>query len=367
MKLICNGLQLADAVNKVVKATAAKTLNPVLEGIKLCCKGDGLTLTATDTEIFLEKKIPAEVLSEGEIVVKGRYFAEFIRKLDKEQIELCTKEEGILTIKYTDAESSMPAMNADEFPIVEKKLEKIKFTLKQKELSDLIGKIAFSCSLDDARPLLKGCLFDISDGVLTGVALDGFRMALCSKHVECNFEKVSAIIPQRSLMELDRLMENQDEDVTVYIQDNSLKAEVSNTVIIVRLLEGNFVNYRQVIPSSFMTNVAVNKTQLEEGIDRAAIVAKGDKNNLVKFEIKENTMLIKADTDIGKVCESIMVNLAGRDLIIAFNSRYISEALKVIGDEYVKIYFNTEVSPCIIKPCSGEDYLYLILPVRITA
>lgn len=367
MKLVCDGLDLSDAVNKVVKATAAKTLNPVLEGIKLTAKGDYLILTATDMDIFLEKKIRAEVFQEGEVVVKGKYFAEFVRKLDKEQIELSLIDDGKLNIKYTDAESSMPALSAEEFPVVNKELDKINFTLNQKELSDLIGKIIFSCSQDDARPLLKGCLFDIEGGILTGVALDGFRMALCRKHVECNAEKVAAVIPARSLSEIARLLEKEDEQVTVKIQDNSLMVEVDSTIIIARLLEGQFINYKQVIPSSFMTNITVNKQQLEDGIERASIVARGDKNNLIKLEIKEDYMCIKAETEIGSVNESILVNLAGRDLTIAFNSRYYSEALKAIDDEFIKIYFNTEVTPCIIKPCSGEDYTYLILPVRITA
>ena len=366
MKVVLSGLDLSDAAQKVVKAIASKTVNPALECIRLTAKGDTLTLTATDMEFLIEKKVKAEVFMEGEVLVKGKYFTEFIQKLDKEEVELSLLDEGKLNIKYTDAESSMPAFSAEEFPSLKTEQGKDYVTLKRGELKDLIGKVVFSCSTDDARPLLKGVLIEVKDGIFTAVALDGFRLALCKKHTEEESGEIKAVIPSRCLMEISRFLEKEEEPVTLSFKENGMVVELDDTKVYTRLLEGNFIDYEKVIPNDFLTNVVVNKAQIEEGIARASICARGDKNNLIRFDIRENCLSIFAETEIGKVNENILVNLVGKDLSIAFNGRYVSEALKAIGDEFIKVYFNNDVSPCVIKPCSGEDYLYLILPVRIS-
>ena len=366
MKVVLSGLDLSDAAQKVSKAIASKTVNPALECIKLTAKGDYLTLAATDMEFFIQKMVKAEVFMEGEVLVKGKYFTEFIQKLDKEQVELAVLDQGKLTVKYTDAESSMPAMDAKEFPVVKTETGKNNITLKRGELKELIAKVAFSCSTDDTRPILKGALLEVKENVVTAVALDGFRLALCKKHLDDSTGDMKAIVPARILMEISRFLDDGEDSVTLTFQENGMVVEIEDTVIYGRLLEGTFIDYKQVIPEAFITNLVVDKNQMENGISRASICARGDKNNLIKFNIQEKFISITADTEIGKVNENIPVNLVGKDLNIAFNGRYVAEALKAIDDEYIKIYFNNEVSPCVIKPCSSEEYLYLILPVRIT-
>ena len=167
------------------------------------------------------------------------------------------------------------------------------------------------------------------------------------------------------MLEISRFLDEGEENVTLSFQENGMVVEIDDTIIYGRLLDGTFIDYKQVIPDAFITNLVVDKNQLETGISRASICARGDKNNLIKFDLKEKSLSILAETEIGKVNENIAVNLVGKDLNIAFNGRYIAEALKAVDDEYIKIYFNNEVSPCVMKPCSSEEYLYLILPVRI--
>ncbi len=365
MKVILNGLDLSDASLKVVKAIASKTVNPVLECIRLTAKGDDLILTATDMEFFIQKKIPAEVFMEGDILVKGKVFTDFIQRLDKEQVELSCMEEGKLTIKYTDAESTLPAMGAEEFPEVKTETGEKFVTIKRGELKDMINKVAFSCSTDDTRPLLKGSLLEVAGKEVTAVALDGYRLSVCRKPAEECGGDFKAIIPSRILMEISRLLESDEENVTLSFKENGMVVEVDDTVIYGRLLEGEFIDYKGVIPPAFTTDFIVNKEQLENAIGRAAICARVDKNNLVKFEIRENTLTLKAETAIGKVNEKLMIDLCGKDLEIAFNGVYLREALKVIEDECVKMHFNNELSPCVVKPCNGDAFLYLLLPVRI--
>lgn len=366
MKLICDGLDLSDAVLKVSKALNVKSANPVLEGIKITAKGDTLTLLATDMELTIEKKIKAEVLMEGATVVVGKYFVEFAKKLEKEQVELCRLNEGQLQIRYSDSESDLQVFNVDNYPIIEKETEGDYFELSQSDFKKIIERTVFACSSDDSRPILKGCLFEITDGVLTSVALDGFRMAVVKKEVTAsgNFK---AVIPSRTLMEIMRLLDKEDQTVKVILQKNTLFIEIENTTLISRLIEGEFVKYNHILPTSFENVVTVNKQAFLNSIERASIVAKNDRYNIVKFDVKENIMTVSAKSEIGNVNENVNVNLTGKDITIAFNGKYLVDFLKIIEEDFVNINLNTSIDPCILKPVGEEDFLYLVLPVRINA
>lgn len=367
MKLICEGLDLSDAVLKVIKATATRTTNPILEGIKLSAKEDSLTLSATDSEISIEKTIPADVKISGETVVPGKFFADFVKKLSNEQIELTLLSNGTLKIRYTDSEGALQCMSADEFPVIKSITAPEKIDIKKTDLKALIDKTIFSVAVDDARPVLKGCLFEVSGNMLTSVALDGYRLAMVKAPVLASSNKLSAIIPARSLGEISRLLtiENEDDTVSILLGENNLFIDDGQVKIMTRLLEGEFINYRQVIPASSTTTIVVNKSQLEDGLERASLLARMDKNNLVKFEIRDKVLTMTSASSIGNVTENISISLEGKDIVIAFNARYLSDCMHTISDEFIKINFSSGIAPCTI--CSTEDdrYLYLILPVRI--
>mgnify|MGYP005759778723 FL=1 len=365
MKLICDGLDLSDAVMKVIKAISQKTTNPILEGIKLVAEDDYLTLSATDLELSMEKKIKAEIFVEGETVVPGKFFAEYIKKLTNEQIELSSNEKNMLTIKYTDSSGNIQALSAEEFPAI-KTLENAEyFEITSKDLKALITKSVFCVAVDDSRPILKGVLFEISDKKIKAVALDGYRLAMVNKELKNNTAEFSCIIPARSLSEISKLLDDSDELIKVYVQKNYLMAEIDDTKIITRLLDGDFINYKQIIPTQFTTEITINKAQLEDGLDRASLLSRIDKNNLVKFDITEKLMMLSSKSDIGDIKENITIALNGKDLTIAFNVRYFNEALRVINDEFIKLSFTTPSAPCIIKSSETDEYVYLILPVRV--
>lgn len=365
MKVICDGLDLSDGVLKVSKALSIKSPNPVLEGIKLVAKGDTLTLTATDNELTIEKTIKADVLMEGETVVVGKYFVDFTKKLEKEQVELSRLYDGQLQIKYSDSESELQVFSAESFPLIKKEDQENFFEISRNEFKDLVERITLACSTDYSRPILKGCLFEIKDNLLTSVALDGFRMSVCKKMVKASGD-FSAIIPARTLNEIVRLLEK-DDSIKVYIQKNTLLVEFENTVVYSRLIEGEFVKYSHILPNSFENVVTVRKEDLVASIERASIVAKNDKYNVVKFDIKEEQMNVIAKSEVGCVNESINVNLTGKDIFIAFNGKYILDYLKIIEDEFIKINLNSPIDPCIISSINSEEFIYLILPVRINA
>ena len=365
MKLVCEGLDLSDAVLKVIKGTSTKTTNPILEGIKLTAINNSLILSATDLELAIIKTIKADVLIEGEAVVPGRFFSEFIKKLTNEKIELHLDENNKMTIKYTDSVSNVQCLNLSEFPTIKKLNDADSFDINSKDFKNLINKTIFSVAQDDSRPILKGTLLELENGFINAVALDGYRLALCKKPIVASTNNFKVIVPARSLSEISKLLEENIDNVKVFVQKNYLMVEVDSTKIITRLLDGDFINYRQIIPSDFSSLVTVNKEQLEDGLERASLLSRIDKNNLVKFEISDKLMILSSKSDLGDIKENITISLEGKDLTIAFNSRYFSEALRVINDEFIKLNFKTTVAPCIITSTNSDEYLYLILPVRM--
>ncbi len=366
MKLICDGLDLSDAVLKVSKALSVKSANPILEGIKITAKGDTLTLLATDMELTIEKTIKADVLMEGETVVVGKYFVDFAKKLEKEQVELSRLYDGQLEIKYSDSISELQVFPAENFPKIEKDENGESFSISQADFKSVVEKSAFACSSDDSRPILKGCLFEISEGKLTSVALDGFRMAVVKKDVDSTGD-IKAIIPSRTLQEITRLLDKDDNQIKVYIQNNTLFVEVENTKLISRLIEGEFVKYNHIIPNNFENIVTVNKQTLLSSIERASIVARNDRYNVIKFEVKEDIMTVSAKSEVGNVNENVSVHLEGKDITIAFNGKYLVEYLKIINEDFINLNLNTAIDPCIITAVSNDGFLYLVLPVRINA
>ena len=366
MKLICEGLDLSDAVLKVIRATATRTTNPILEGIKLHASEDSLTLSATDLEIYIERTIPADVKVAGDVVVPGKFFADFVKKLSNEQIELSLTSQNTLKIKYTDSEGYLQVLSVDEFPVMKPLTAPDTITIKKHDLKELIDKSIFSVAIDDARPILKGCLFEVDGHKMNSVALDGYRLAMVNAPVNASAEKLNFIVPARSLSEISKLLDDTDEDIDILVKQNYMLIDDGNVKIITRLLEGEFINYKQVIPSSSTTTIIINKSQLEDGLERASLLARMDKNNLVKFNIKERVLTLASASNIGNVTEKITISLEGKDLSIAFNARYLSDCMHNITDDFIKINFSSPIAPCTIYSAEDENkYLYLILPVRI--
>ncbi|MFA6860350.1 MAG: DNA polymerase III subunit beta [Clostridia bacterium] len=365
MHVICEGLDLSEAIIKVSKAISGKSTNPILEGIKLTAAYNELTLAATDLELAIEKKIKADIKIEGETIIPGKFFSDFVKKLTNEQIELILSEKNQLTIKYGDNESQIQCFSSTEYPVLKKIDSGEFFALSQFDLKNLIKKSIFSVAIDDSRPILKGCLFEIEQQMVSAVSLDGYRLALVKKNlVECTI-KNNVIIPSRSLNEISNILSDTDEIVNVYVQKNYMMVDLKNTKVITRLLEGEFLAYKQIIAKDFSSIISINKSQFEDSLERVSLLSRIGQNNLVKLELKENTMVLTSNSEIGKIEEILPINFSGKELSIAFNARYFLEAMRVIDEETIKIKFNSPNNPCIITAMESDEFLYLILPVRM--
>lgn len=367
MKLSCDALSLSEAINRVIKAISVKKTNTILECIKLTAVGSVLILTATDMELTIEKKIVADIQIEGSILVPGRFFADFIKKLTNEQIILECADGERLTIKYSESSGYINCFDVNDFPNVGEVGEKYLLCLPSKDMRDVINKTIFAASTEDTRQVLKGCLFEVKNDKLTVVALDGYRLSLCKKEVtSCNVNEFSCIIPARSLTEISKIIENDDRAVNFQIDGEKLLVEIDNTVIISRLIKGDYINYRNIISNDFSAIVTFSRAQFTESISRVSLISRLSKNNLIKIEIKESFITIDSNSEMGNIHETLPARVEGKDNVICFNGKYLQDFLDVIDDEFIKMNVKASSAPCIFTQTERDDYLFLILPMRIT-
>lgn len=365
MKLFCNGLDLADSFSKVTKAITGKSNVPILEGVKLNAVGDKLTLTASDTEITIENTINAKILLEGTIVVPGKLMAELVRKMGSQQVELACLDDKFLNIKYLDSNSKIMLFNSEEYPkFIDNDYSTI-INTTQKQFRDLINKAVFSAATDESRPILKGCLLKVENNEISLVAIDGLRLAITKQTLAQNYGEKNIVVPARALSEISKLLNENEEILTISISDKKIMVDMGHTKIISSLMDGDFVNYNRIIPTESVTELKIVREQFEEALDRVSIISRNIKANLIRIEVSDSVMTISANAEIGNICEKVPVSMQGKDVKIAINSKFVSDCLKAIDDEYIKINFALSTQPCVITPIEGDNFLYLILPVRI--
>ncbi len=369
MKFSCSQQTLTKALNIVSKAVTIRTTIPILKGILLKVDANGiLTMSASDLDLSIEKKIKVENSEPGEIVVLSKLFGDIVRKLPDGMISI-EENDGKINIKCSHSEFNIIGLPADEFPNINPADESAEKLVFNKEiLKDMIKKTSFSASIDENKGAMTGVLIEMEENSLNMIAIDGFRMAIAREQMK-NAKKENIIIPAKILNEISRIItetEFDSEDVTMMLSSKRAVFILENTKIVIRLLEGEFMNYKRIIPQESACRVVLNKNDFLDSVERASLLAKVGKNNLVKLEIKDNNIEITSKSEEGNVKEDIIVTKEGNDLTIGFNSKYLIDVLKVIDDENITMLFNTNVSPCLVKPVSGDYFEYLVLPVRIS-
>ncbi|MCL2228827.1 MAG: DNA polymerase III subunit beta [Firmicutes bacterium] len=366
MKLTCDGIELAEAIGIVGRAVGAKSMNPILEGIKLTAKDGQLIIAATDLEVYIQRTICANIESEGTTVVPGKIFGDYVAKLKESVVELALLKGDHMTIKHGDNVGDFQCMLAIEYPDIVNIDKKPHFSIKSEALRDFIAKTRVSVGQDDSRPVLKGVLCEIAGKRLTGVSLDGFRLSKINKTINNHADDLKVIIPGRSLEEIRKLVGDDNGEVSIIIDNKFFQVNINKTMFAGRLVDGDYINYAQIIPDSFTTNVVVEKSAFEFAVERAGLLVRSDKVNLVTVDASDKTVAITSNNEIGKISEKVAAKIEGRDIKISFNAKYLYDVLKAINDEFIKISFGTELSPCIIESAKNGDYFFLVLPVRMS-
>ena len=372
MKFSCKQQTLTKALNIVTKAVTTRTTIPILKGILLKVNPDGtLTMSASDLDLGIEKTFKVQDSRTGEIVVQAKLFGDIIRKLPNDTITIEQVEEKII-IKCASSEFNIVGSPSDEFPkLSTSEDENNKIVLKRELLKDMIRKTSFAASIDESRGIITGILVDMNQASLNMVALDGFRMAIARQSID-NSRDENIIIPAGIFNEIAKIIseteaESENETAELYINEKRAVFIIDDIKVVLRLLDGEFVKYQDILPKENKTRVVLNRSDLLSSIERASLLAKVGKNNLIKLDIREGEIEITSKSEEGNVKETVIISKEGNDLIIGFNSKYLIDALKAIDDEEISIHFNSSVSPCLIKPIEGNEYEYLVLPVRITS
>ncbi len=367
MKFTCSQGALARALNTVSKAVSIRTTIPILKGILLTVKGNELTVTASDLDLSIETKMEIQAGEDGSAVVSSKLFSEIIRKLPNAILQ-AEEGDGKMEISCLGSHFTIVSLPADEFPAIGMVNQLNKISVKKDCFKELIKKTSFAASIDEKKGILVGCLLKFEEGKLEMAALDGFRLAVAREEMETGEER-SVVIPARILTEIQKILMETSEEEDVSLILDSKKAEIltKDTRIVARLLEGEFIKYNDIIPKTYKTRCIVSREEMLSGIERASLLAKEGKNNLIKMEISSGGIEITSRSEEGNSKEKISCEMEGDELVIGFNSKYVSDVLKSVGDEEVVLEMSSPISPCLVKPVEGDSYVYLVLPVRISA
>ncbi|SET72253.1 DNA polymerase III, beta subunit [Natronincola peptidivorans] len=365
MRFSCQQKTLVNSINIVQKAVSSKTTLPILKGIYLEVFNSHLKLVATDLEIGIEHVLEVNTYEEGSVVIDARLFSEIIKKLPDAEVEIALKEDNHLYIKCENSEFNIISHNPEDFPELPTIEEEYSYEITEDLFKNMIKQTVFATSHDESRPVLTGVLMEIEEDTLNMVALDGYRLALRKGKIQGPIDN-KVIIPAKTLSEINRII-SEEENIHITLTENHGLFTIGNTKLISRLLEGEFINYKQILPKEYKSKIKVKTKSLLDSIERASLLAREGKNNLVKFVVDENRLNITSNSELGKVQEDVYIDLEGEAIEIAFNSKYFIDALKIVEDEEVYLEFTTNLSPGILKPVSNDNYTYLILPVRLSA
>ncbi|MDT8719518.1 DNA polymerase III subunit beta [Clostridium sp. 19966] len=365
MKFLCKKNILQDAISVAQKAVTGKSTLPVLEGLFLSAMNDSITFIGSDTDLSIETKCAAEVIESGAIVVDAKLFGEIIRKLPNDDVEISTLENNTLQISCQKSKFTLMHMNANDYPTIpEIEDENNVFNVPQGTLKNMIKGTIFAVAQDETRPILTGVLFEVKNNKLNMVALDGFRLALRSEYIESE-QEIKVVIPGKTLNEISKILDDNQENVSITFSRNHILITINETKVISRLLEGEYINYNSIIPEEFNLKITAKRSELLNCIERASLMAKEGNTNLIKLNIEEDNLIITSNSQLGKVKEELSIILQGQPLQIAFNSKYMIDVFKIMEEEEITMEFSSAVNPCVVKNKEVNNCTYLLLPVRL--
>ncbi|PRR80358.1 DNA polymerase III subunit beta [Clostridium liquoris] len=364
MKITCEKNILQDAISIAQKAVTGKSTMQILQGILINAKNNSVIFTGSDIDLSIETKIKADVSEEGSIVVDAKLFGEIIRKLPNDIIEISTGNDNTIEIICQKSRFSLVHMNPSDFPELTNINENSMFSIPEKILKSMIKSTIFATAQEETRPILTGVLFEIKDKKFNLVALDGYRLAVRSEYIDSD-NSINAVIPGKTLNEVAKILEDGDSNVNITFTPNHILFSIGETKIISRLLEGEFIRYNSIIPEEYNLKVTVKRTELLNCIERASLMGKEGNTSLIKLNIEEENMIITSNSQLGMVREEVSIILQGQPLQIAFNSKYLIDALKIMEEEEIVMELSSSVSPCVIKNKEQDNCTYLVLPVRL--
>ncbi len=369
MKFTMNTQDLLEGLNIVTRALAARPAKQILDGVLISAEDNRINLTCSDGSLSIEYTNAADVAEEGQTVLPGRLLTDLIRKLPGGMVEISMQNQRLAQIRCQKTKSNLSVMNAAEYPEISTLKTGVPVKIPQKSLKDMISRVIFAIATDESRQILTGCLLEVSRNEARMVALDGFRLAMKKLFQPFDLpegkDMIKAIIPGKVLTELSRILPEDESFCTLLMDQGRMQCNFGNIRVSAVLLAGEYIDYRRILPASFTTQAKADRNAVQDAIDRASLMAREGKNNLIKMSFRPGVLKITSNAEMGDVEEEIEADLIGENIDIAFNAKYIIDVIRNVSEEELFMHFNSNVSPCVVTPSSGEDFVYLILPVRI--
>ncbi|MDR2933577.1 MAG: DNA polymerase III subunit beta [Oscillospiraceae bacterium] len=365
MKFICDKAVLVDAVTNVSRVIPAKSSIPSLEGIQIKASDNSLMLTGYDMESGITTTIDAKVEAEGSIVLSARLFADMIRKMPDSEVSVSVGERYLTEIKSGLAEFTILGTPADEFPELPEIEDGAGVSIAQPILKSMIDQTLFAIATTDTKPVHTGSNFDMHADTLTVVSVDGYRLAMRNTALK-NGKDISFVVPGKVLSEIAKLLGDDDEkEASIMVSGRQIVFGIGHYSVVSRLLEGDFLDYKASIPSGGSTEVKISTRAFIECVERASLLISDRLRSPLRLNFDDGKIRISCSTSIGKVQDEINCDIQGPSVEMGFNNKYLLDALKAAGTDEVRVQISGALSPIKILPPQGDDFLFLVLPVRL--
>ena len=368
--------RLVDGVNDVMKAVSSRTAIPILSGIKIMAHEEGVTLTGSDSDISIESFIPKEedgkeivsIQQAGGIILQAKFFESIVKKLPMDVVEIEVHSHLQTVIRSGKSEFNLNGLDVTEYPHLPQIEEDNVLKIATNLLKTIIRQTVFAVSTSETRPILTGVNWHIENGDLNCVATDSHRLAMRKAPISGGNGEVSkAVIPGKSLNELNKILEDTADELEIVITENQVLFRAKHVLFFSRLLEGNYPDTSRLVPAESKTSLTIGGKEFLQAIDRASLLAREERNNVVKLSInEEGGVQITSNTpEIGKVVEEIKSEgTDGEPLNISFSAKYMMDALKVFEGAETNIQFTGAMRPFVLRPSADDTILQLITPVR---
>lgn len=365
MKILCPKEDLLNGVNIALKAVPVRSTMPILECIIIEASDKGIKLVANDMELGIETQVKGTIIENGTVALNAKVFSEIIRKFPDNEVSITSDSSYKTEIICEKSRFAIAGRSAEEFPSLPNINKENPLILSQFTLKEVIRQTVFSISDNDNVRIMTGELFEIKGNELRVISLDGHRVSIRKVIMKDSYEDRKVIIPGKTLNEISKILSGEASALAnIYFTDKHALFEFDNTIVLTRLIEGEYYRIDSMLSSDYETKLTVNKKEFQNCIERASLLIRETDKNPVIIDIRDNKFELKINTTIGSMNEEIDINHEGKNITIGFNPRFLLDALRVIDDESVDLYLINAKAPCFIRD-KEQSYIYLILPVNI--
>lgn len=359
-------VNLLEAVSNLSRAVLTRAAIPVLEGILFSAEGSAVTMMAYNLEIGMTKVLPVRVEEDGDIVLNAKILFEILRKMDGDIVEINVDEKMMAHISCGASNFDIVGMTSEDFPEMPTVSENEEVTVSSEVLKDMVRQTAFAAATsENARPILMGIKFEFSGNKMSLIAIDGSRLAIRNNIIETTND-AEFIVSSRAINEAVKTIGEEDEKITIRVGKKHISFENNGYIIISRLIDGEYIDYKRSIPLSETVSIKVNVKEILNTIDRISLIINDQIKTPIRMKFEKGKIIFTSVSSIGRATDEMAVDYDGNEFTIGFNSRYLTEALKATECEEIYLKFNGSAAAAVISPVETNDFLYLVMPMRLS-